>query len=332
MVQTRVTSYVMKPSLSGLLKFNRTIAVVGVSAPALVTLLLSAIGFLPSHGYFVDTCSQLRLLFLLTVIPLVILALLLRSKSIASIGLLILFINGIPCLPMLLPAEAPATATKLTLVAANVWGAHNKAPDRFIKFVHETRPDVICIEEETPQWLRILRNGLPDYPYSFDEGISGGSAIFSKIPIQQVVPPKGTPRRYGVRGELIVGGQKMLLIASHPPAPLNRKKWLQRNLELIRLSDDVRTSEIPVVLAGDFNSTPWSRYFQQLVQTAKLDDSETGHGLQPSWSTIMPLPLVPIDHCVYTKELAVITRQIGPNFGSDHLPLVVKLGIRPRAG
>jgi endonuclease/exonuclease/phosphatase (EEP) superfamily protein YafD len=241
---------------------------------------------------------------------------------------MVVLINGIACVPMLVPKEQPATAAKLTLVAANVWGAHNKDPERFISFIRDTHPDVFCIEEDTPQWLSKLRNGLPDYHYSFDEGISGGSAIFSKIPIEQIAASPGKhQKRYGVRGEFLFGGQKVLLVASHPPAPDNRTKWNLRNEELARLADDVTLSQIPVLVAGDLNSTPWSGYFQRLMETANLEDSEIGHGVQPSWSTRMPLPLVPIDHCVYTKQMGVITRRIGPNFGSDHLPLVLELGI-----
>jgi len=246
---------------------------------------------------------------------------------------LVVVANGIAFLPMLLPKEQPPTSASLTLVTANVWGARNKQTERFVSFIHENHPDVICIEEVTPHWLSKLKEALPEYRYSFDEGHSGGSAIFSKIPIEKVAPPTGAhPRRYGVRGELVFGGQRMLLIAVHPPAPYTRKRWSLRNQELQRLADDVQTSQIPVVVAGDFNSTPWSGYFQRLIETAKLEDSETGHGIQSSWCTMMPLPLIPIDHCVYTKQLAVINRRTGPNVGSDHLPVIIQLGLRSQAG
>ncbi len=242
---------------------------------------------------------------------------------------MVILTNGFAFLPLLIPVSSTNTGAKLTLVAANVWGAHNKDFERFFKFIQESNPDVICVEEDTKDWIAKIHEGLPEYRYSFDEGISGGTAIFSKIPIDRVEPPEGKHlKRYGVRGELQIGNQKILLIASHPPAPDNRDKWKTRNLELYRLSDDVRTSEIPVVIAGDFNSTPWSNYFQRMLLRAHLTDSEIGYGIQPSWSTRMPLPLVPIDHCVYTKELGVVKRKVGPNFGSDHLPLVIQLGLK----
>jgi endonuclease/exonuclease/phosphatase (EEP) superfamily protein YafD len=293
--------------------------------------LLSAtiLGFIPQRGYLIDQLSQLRLLYLVALVPLLIAVFMLRSRVMGVLAVLCLMANGAACMPLIMPASSPKTDAHLVVMAANIWGAHNQQYAKLVDLVHAKGPDVICLEEVTPKWMSELKKRLNDYPYSFDEGISGGAAIFSRLPISQTWSAEGKKaKRYGVRGELEVGGTKLLLIATHPASPYSRQNWRRRNQEFIRLAHDVQSSSLPVIVAGDFNSTPWSWYFQNLLSKATLQDSELGKGLQPTWSTRMPLVLVPIDHCLYTSQFATIKRAVGPNVGSDHLPLIVELGIQ----
>ena len=82
------------------------------------------------------------------------------------------------------------------------------------------------------------------------------------------------------------------------------------------------------LVVGDFNATPWSAPFRNLVATADLENSQRGFGLQPSFPTTSSLLLrVPIDHLVHSPALEVTDRQLGPALGSDHFPLVVDLQV-----
>ena len=36
---------------------------------------------------------------------------------------------------------------------------------------------------------------------------------------------------------------------------------------------------------------------------------------------------VPIDHCLVSEDIAVISRKTGPRIGSDHLPLYIEVSI-----
>jgi endonuclease/exonuclease/phosphatase (EEP) superfamily protein YafD len=81
-----------------------------------------------------------------------------------------------------------------------------------------------------------------------------------------------------------------------------------------------------VIAIGDFNSTPWSGRFRQFQADSNLINSQFGFGLQTTWPASLPFLLrIPIDHCLHSRSIRTVERQIGSDIGSDHLPLLVKL-------
>ena len=82
-----------------------------------------------------------------------------------------------------------------------------------------------------------------------------------------------------------------------------------------------------VILAGDFNATPWSELFRQLDKSGDFSDSEQGFGMQLSLPVGVPWLSLPIDHCLYTSHCRTLERHLGDAVGSDHLPLYIKLSI-----
>lgn len=312
-------------------KFFKWLAAAVTWLCAVVLLLLSLAGFVPQPQWYVDNVAQLRIPLLIAVAALLFIALPMRRKQLTKLLLAMLLIDALPIATMYLPGPAVPSQQEsrgVKVIASNVWGARNPDQKPFEHMIHDEQPDIFILIELTPQWINALKRDLPEYSIQFQENISGGTAIFSKIPIQQQDMRGVSPRqrRFGVCGTINVDGQDVLLIGSHPPAPQALKRWQSRNAELLRLSEDVRRESAihPVVIAGDLNTTPWSFYFQRLIE-AGLHDSEQGVGPQPSWSRRMPLPMVPIDHALYTDGIAIRNRRLGPDIGSDHLPVIFEI-------
>jgi hypothetical protein len=70
----------------------------------------------------------------------------------------------------------------------------------------------------------------------------------------------------------------------------------------------------------------------ELILTAdgELISTLDGRGNQGTWPTHLPMPwLLPIDHCLHSLEWDCVAREIGPETGSDHLPLLVSLALKP---
>jgi endonuclease/exonuclease/phosphatase (EEP) superfamily protein YafD len=81
---------------------------------------------------------------------------------------------------------------------------------------------------------------------------------------------------------------------------------------------------------GDFNTTPWSVLMRQVLRESGLVNSQSGFGLQPTWPATLPNFLqIAIDHCLHSPSLITKHRTIGPNIGSDHLPIGLELEWNP---
>lgn len=316
----------------------RPLTAIACSSVCVVVLALSLIGCLPSPTYLADQCSHFRIAYLLLTLVVLILSLICRSRIAVSLSAVILLVNGCFCAPFFLGKGSESSLTTsgaqsdVKLLVMNLYGWRNQDHPRAIKYVQQVQPDILCLSEVNRIWLGEFDQALPSYKYKFNEGISGGAAIYSRIPIEQTFPREGRWfKRYGTRGVINLAGTKVTLISAHPPAPSSHRKWQDRNAEFGRLASEADDRREPMILIGDLNSSPWSWYFQDLLKKGRLIDSEVGHGLQPTWNALMRLPpMVPIDHCLTSPEITVASRETGPRVGSDHLPLLVSVRLPRR--
>jgi endonuclease/exonuclease/phosphatase (EEP) superfamily protein YafD len=86
----------------------------------------------------------------------------------------------------------------------------------------------------------------------------------------------------------------------------------------------------PLIIAGDFNMTPWSFRLQGFLARADLRRHAT---FLRSWPTdrqfLAPFPAFLIDHVMATPDIKSVSIRTGPNLGSDHLPVVAVLRLPP---
>jgi endonuclease/exonuclease/phosphatase (EEP) superfamily protein YafD len=78
------------------------------------------------------------------------------------------------------------------------------------------------------------------------------------------------------------------------------------------------------VLLGDLNTTSWSPGFQECLQISRLRDSRRGFGVHPTWPARQAVLRITIDHCLVSDGIVVEDHHVGPDVGSDHLPVLIK--------
>jgi endonuclease/exonuclease/phosphatase (EEP) superfamily protein YafD len=305
----------------------RPILNLAVAALALVT----AAALAARLWWAFDLLSHFRLQYLAAAVALGALALALHAYPAALACALVALVHGWAVKDLWLgAAPVPPGGVPLRVATANVLNG-NPTPEKVLDFVRGSGADlVVLVDARGERWRPVLAAVGDLYPYRVpDDWREGGQVLlFSREPVlaDTVVQPGAAPRPYLVAKLATVTGAP-LVVAVHPtsPSPTEAVETRERNFELGRIADAVGGVAGPVVVAGDFNTSPWSPRFRDLLAATGLRDAARGQGWVGTWPAWFRPALVPIDHVLVGGPVAVADLRRGPFVGSDHYPLVADL-------
>jgi endonuclease/exonuclease/phosphatase (EEP) superfamily protein YafD len=281
-----------------------------------------------------DLFSHFRLQYAVLALALLPLALAARARASAALLAALALVHGWALEDLWLgEAGGPAASgVPLRIASANVLNA-NPTPERVLDFVRRSGADVVVlVDARGKRWRGVLRAIGKGYPYRAPAGWQAGAPVilFSRRPIARntvIHPPAG--RRPYLAADLVTGEGRLAVVGVHPssPSPRDPTDSHARNLQLDHLARLVEGATGPVVLAGDFNTTRWSPYFEDFVATAGLRNAADGRGYVATWpSWFWPLQ-IPIDHILVKGTIAVEGLRRGPPIGSDHYPILADLRV-----
>ncbi|HEU5118406.1 MAG TPA: endonuclease/exonuclease/phosphatase family protein [Isosphaeraceae bacterium] len=101
-------------------------------------------------------------------------------------------------------------------------------------------------------------------------------------------------------------------------------QWRQKQVEVL-LAQTLGHSDDPIVIAGDFNTPPESRLLDPLRDLGQFGFDEVGLGY--GYTRPSSLAFVAIDHIVATPQWVFTRCEVGPDVGSDHLPVIAELAL-----
>lgn len=240
-----------------------------------------------------------------------------------------------PYLPMgANEVTAAATTHRIRVMTINVH-ASSTAYDRVRAEIERLDPDVIFLPENTERWAAGLAPLRERYPYTVDGQSPSVFSLylFSRLPLSEQaifkLPEPGGFPAITVRvclSDTSDADGCLRLVGVHPPPPIRsdtaaaRDAALQALPAVIARGDAART-----VLLGDFNCTPWSPLFRDLLTATGLRDAALGHSPRPTW-TSRRFPFgIKIDHILVGDGIAVTDYAVGDDVGSDHFPVVADL-------
>lgn len=201
--------------------------------------------------------------------------------------------------------------------------------------VRERDVDVVVLVEATTATLDGLRaegvtRRLPHTAGTPGESMSAsGTLILSRHPLRTAGVPAPPALRHDLPVALVdAPSGEVLLAGVHPvsPVPRDAVAW-HRELDAVARWSAGLPSDLPVVLAGDFNATADHPVFRRLVGTGLSDaQREMGRGRRRTWPTVRngPPPLVDLDH-VLVRGLDVTAFARVPVADSDHDGVVASL-------
>lgn len=308
---------------------------------AVVLLASSCLGFFGRFYWFFDLFSHFRVQYSLAALICSVSLLVFASVAVnrgakastlyiwSGVGMAVVLINSYEVLPVHF-SDSPVSANgaKLRLTHINVNTSNTHYAD-VREFISKQDPDILLLEEVNNEWLTNLSEVTCEYPYKklLPQGDNFGIAIFAKIkPLDMKVKYYGRYALPYIRAVFEIGGKRLVIFGVHTIPPVGKEHFDDRNAMLRDLAKwvDGESTALKIIL-GDLNITPYSYFFKKLLADADLRDSRIGFGIQPSWPSSPLALLIPLDHCLVSKDIAVRGRFIGSDVGSDHYPVVIDI-------
>ena len=308
----------MRVSLVGLLQ-----------AAAIVAIVFSVVTAIPIDFYGVQLFAHFKQQYLIISVLLCVALALLRQPVYVGGLLLAVGLNASLVIPWYVAESAPGGDTRLKVLSANILSS-NTEHQRLFDLLDAEAPDIVLLQEVSPQWLEALDPLRRIYPYSYAEAREGnfGIALFSRVQLTSVShidsPPLGYPT---IIATLNVEGAALHLAGTHPMIPVREKFYSARNEQLASIVQLFEGRDGSHVLVGDLNTSMWDFNYRSLEEETGLRNARTGFGIVPTWPTFMPFAMIPIDHVLISDDVSVVEMRSGPRIGSDHLPLIVTIAL-----
>lgn len=260
-----------------------------------------------------------------------------RKTALFALGLALC--HAVPIAPYwLTPTPTAPAGLTLRVLTANLRAADTKAVI-FQAILQEEQPDILMLAGLPPNLPALLGPMRQRWPHVIvDRGGSGHDlALFSRWPIQQwdwdrkrmmmpVEPDTQTLVEYPVlTAEICLApGRCLTLIGTHTARPYARRFTMQ-NWQLDRVAERARAARFPVVAMGDFNMTPWSPRFGDLLARGTLRDAMLGLPPVASYQHSSIWLGLPIDHVLIGPGLTATSFRPARFSGGVHRAVLADL-------
>ncbi len=251
----------------------------------------------------------------------------------------------------------PEGVQTIKLMSHNLFGV-NSQMDLVAREIEVQNPDIIAFQEYFDGQAGRLHNLIAqDYPFFFRcrGGRRAFVAIYAKRPFELTggtsCPANVSPYSDGL-GRIAAGfnfgdGQVFTVMTTQLNWPVQVSPlfnsalgWPERIAaasarqagERAELARAVRRESNPVILVGDFNSTPWSYALRRFAFAAGLTRQTRNMFTYPArfyfGSWVPTQPFLPIDHMMSSKDISVFRVKTGEPAGSDHLPIIAEFAVK----
>lgn len=209
----------------------------------------------------------------------------------------------------------------LKVLFSNVMKLNND-PTRLLDLIKKENPDIIGIAELTPIFANALIKIKEQYSFQsvFPASHGFGIGLFSKIELFEPSIQKLSTDIPFIKSQVQWHDRSIYIFVVHLLPPVIQEWFDRRNTSLEELATFITNDQSAIVM-GDFNLTPWSRFYQRFTQKTGLKNARNfRNGFHMSWYGWGFY--LPIDHIFYSSDIAINRFEIGPNVGSDHYPLI----------
>lgn len=302
-----------------------------VIIPAAVIAAASLISFAGRWVWWLDVLANFRAQYVVVLAVLGVTVVVSRWRRTGMAILAIALINLFFVAPLYLgsPGESDPAAPHLRVLSFNLFSS-NESYNEVIEYIEAVDADLVFLHEASRPWEVALEAAALDYEIirGRSDRLIFGTLVLARDEVEAVshgfaeAQPRAVALDYQPDGWPV----SVEVLSTHTLAPTTDERASLRDAQLAFAAEWAAEQEGAYFLVGDFNATPWSWPFRNLVAKGALRNSQIGFGLQPTFSaTSLGFLRVPIDHLLHSDALLVRERRLGPSLGSDHFALVVDL-------
>lgn len=304
---------------------------------ALYRLAVIAVGFVTVLGLLTpidplpELINQFRPQLLLMAVLVAALGFLLPTRTWHRAALAIAAVNvALFAVPLFMTADRVSSAPageSVTLVTFNLGYSREHAAIQ--AFLQEQDPAVLVLQELKTHHAEELLPALKQmFPHQVICELCG-MAVLTKTPLTSV---SESPSGRWVSGLWSSpGGRVQRIVGVHFSWPVYA---LGQKEDEVELSSVVQAWPEPKIVAGDFNLTPWTWKLNKITWTTGLRRHGTFAASWPVYRRVaekhdfarLPIPsVVLIDNVLTSPEISNESFMTGPDLGSDHRAVVVRL-------
>lgn len=285
-----------------------------------------------SNSFLTDVLSHFPFQYALLSLALMSYCLWKKRAALAVMAGILFFFNAFAIMDLGGPTQAAGPVGKTFKVYSSNLHIHNTSLLKLNSELRKMDPEMVLLMEVTPEHLEQLRPVMQNYPYHVEKIFDGERAIgfvfLSRFPIIDYhVERLSEVCNFVLDAKVEIDRKQVMFYGLHALRP-GLQNLSERKEQFSALAHRLKEETLPVIAAGDFNATPFSPLFRQLLRISELRDSRAGFGWQPSWPTHFPLLWIPIDHMVLSPEIQIHQRATGSYIGSDHYPIFAELSIQ----
>ena len=310
-------------------KFHKPTQILFI-ASSISILIISLLGFQGELFLYFDLISHFRVYLTIFSLFFLIVSLTFKNKLAIYSSIFSLAVNFLVVAPYLFASQKLSHEKHFRLVTVNLW-VYNPVKAPAIEFLREINADVVVLNEVSPTWVEPVKSLRDIYPYQYfrtdcQERGHCQMALISKEPWNELftsnneanIPTFILTRFTHMR-------QEFSILGTHLIYPLAKGTFELQARQINAISNIVNKEKGDLILTGDFNFSPWSVFHRRLINNTKLKRAEGG--ILASWlSRSMPIRL-PIDHTYFRIKQGLVHMYLGPNIGSDHLPVITDINL-----
>lgn len=227
-----------------------------------------------------------------------------------------------------------AETDRVSVLVLNVY-RENRDAEAVRALIDERNPDIFIGMEVNAWWDEALADAQAAYPYGEESvnEVGYGMVVYSQLPLSDVrtayLNNDSVPTIEAIAS--LEDGRRFRLIAAHPVPPTYFEKLPdnegQREVALSEIGKRAAGSDLPVLVAGDFNDVAWGNTDRLTETEGVLEDVRVGRGFLNSFDATNFLMRWPLDHAVVTDEWSVVGIERLRDVGSDHYPIWFELAL-----